>query len=117
MYKVLIEKNEKPIFLFHGVKGTRSIPFDKWIKAENKTVRDGTKGTLYVSGFHVFPNHKAIQDWTRSLSNFENRYIVKVKIKKTRPKSHSIHDVILADHMIVTEEAWKNRKPLKKNSL
>ena len=113
-FKVLDLKDDKPLFIFHGVNRTRTVPRNEWIEAERKFVTDGSCSTEYLSGFHIFPDHDAIKQWCKSVKNIDNRVVVKVDMRETRPKSHSKHDVILADHMYLSDKNWKNRVPLKK---
>lgn len=112
MFKVFDDKNDKPHFLFHALEGSREVPLGIKIKAERKRVTDGSGVTKYESGFHIFPDIKAVKEWSKSVTNFDNRVVVKVQCWKLRPKSHSRQNILLADKMIVEEDEWGKRQKL-----
>lgn len=111
-YKVLEEKDGKPHFIFHGVNGSRQLPINEWLKAENKKATDGSNLKEYVSGFHCFENEESIARWLRFVHEYKSRYVCEVEIKKTRLKSHSRDVVVLADYIKISAHNWQNRKPL-----
>ena len=98
-YKIIdILDDGVPYFLYHGVNGTKRIPMRKWLTATVKPVTDGSGGTEYTSGFHVF---KSFEDATEYLKYFKRPYkrIAKVQCMKLRKKKHSRTDVFLADRI------------------
>ena len=126
MYKVLENRENVPAFIFHGIpkdnsgqsehhqQRTRNIKTNRWLKAEKKQVTDGTKGTFYVSGFHVFVSLFDVKRWRTSVSGpkNKNRYVVKVKTKILRYKAHSKYSVFLADEIMIRRTDWQNKTPL-----
>jgi len=112
-YKVFDIKNDQPLFIFHGINRSRVVPLNTWLKADKKMVTDGSCNTQYLSGFHIFPSYQAITDWCKTVKHVDERVVVQVHAKKTRPKRHSKHTVVLADHLIVYSEDWNQRVPLR----
>ena len=86
--------------LFHGVDGTRIISTDKWIKADEKMVKDGTSKTEYLSGWHILLEKSHAMDYLKAFTTRLDRLkIVKVFVKDIRPKEHSRHPVFLAKEL------------------
>lgn len=113
-YRIIELKNGKIYSLFHGTDGSRNIPYDTWHKANKKTVKDGSKGKLYTSGWHFL---KSKDDATRFLDRMfrirENRYVVKCDVRgNIRPKEHSskgkcwLADEIRIDYLDVMEAVY-----------
>lgn len=101
----------EPCFLFHGLGGSKTVPLDMWITAENKTGRDGTSNTYYETAFHVLPDEDAVRHWAKSLTHA--KVIARVEIRgRQRIKGHSKHRVILADKIYLSQEAWDQRQVL-----
>lgn len=106
-YKIVDLEDGKPKTLFHGYNGERSIPFNKWIQAEVKTVSDGSRGTPYLSGFHIL---RTVDDCLKYLEKFQNmapKAIVKCNARSIWPKRHSRDPVFLAKYINVKEIVWK----------
>lgn len=106
-YKVFIEKDNQPLFLFHGVNGSRQVILDNWLDAEVKWAKEGSN-PYYWTAFHVYPTMETVTKWVHSVRNFSDRFVVKVKIDKTRNKP-TRGNAILAEKMLVTQEEWANR--------
>lgn len=82
--------------LFHGVDGSRVIPWDKWIEAEEKMVNDGS-GPTYLSGWHVLPTYKDAYDYLqRFTTRIDKLTILPCHVRRIRPKEHSPSPVKLA---------------------
>jgi len=109
LFKIFDERYNAPHTLFHGVNGTKQVPFDKWVNADLKLVTDGSGVTEYVSGFHLLPSFDAAINYLRRFKNTAPKVIVEVQAKNVWKKEHSPHDVYLAEHIKVTTTAWKNR--------
>lgn len=56
-----------PRFIFHGVNGSRVVPMDRWIKAKQKLVRNGSGQMYYKSGFHSFQSMADTARWQKSV--------------------------------------------------
>jgi hypothetical protein len=61
VYRLFQIKNNKPLTLFHGVDGSRTLPLSTWVTASQKLVSDG--GQEYVGGFHCMRNFKKLQQY------------------------------------------------------
>ena len=86
--------------LFHGVQGSRCLPIDKWITADQRIVSDG--GTEYMSGFHVLSNyHDCLLYLKRFTSKKRTLRIISVHVKNFRRKKHSNSEVYLAKEMCI----------------
>jgi len=87
-------------FIHFGLNGSKKIEFSKWLKAEKKKVIDGSGGTEYESGFHVF---KTEDDAAKYMKLFKKnkhlKCIAAVKVKGIRKKRHSRADVLLVDQI------------------
>jgi hypothetical protein len=90
--------------LFYGNNGSRNLEVNKWLKSNQKTVRDGSrkKAKEYISGWHVIPGEKEITE------RFKNSFfraprelkVVEVKVRgKTWAKSHSRHNILLCEEI------------------
>ena len=88
------------MFLYHGLNGSRRIESGKWLKADIKDVRDGTNGTVYLSGFHVFRGEAIARDYMRKFTK-PHKAIIVVRCRGLRKKEHSPDWVYLADQMKV----------------
>lgn len=84
--------------LFHGLNGSRKLPYGKWLIAEKKIVSDG-KSTKYLSGFHVIPSLNESVSYLKKFKNVKNKYIVPVHVHGLRKKEHSPYNVWLADEV------------------
>jgi hypothetical protein len=103
----IVEKTDKGYkTLFHGVKGSRFLPVGKWLRSEQKKVRDGSAGKYYKSGFHV------LEDLEKCRKFMVNRFkaprelvVVECQIKgKTWPKAHSPYNITLCEYMKIIGE-------------
>lgn len=96
-YKIVEVVDGQIKTLFHGIDGSRLMPRGKWIDADETWVRDGSKGTYYLSGWHVF---LTLVDATEYLFRFRKRtdilQIVQCKVEGLTPKLHSPAPVLLA---------------------
>jgi len=108
-FKVFEEKDGEPHFMFHGVGGSKKVPFNKWLKAEKKRVRDGSGGKWYTSGFHVYESIDDLKSFTKTLKkNISSRFIVLVLVQSLKKKSKRSR-AHLADKIMLTRNAWDNR--------
>jgi len=79
----LIETDGKVVkSLFHGTNGSRTLPFNQWISADKKIVRDGSAGKEYYSGFHfVETKEKMRVFFDKFFRNKHGRVIVPCKVR------------------------------------
>lgn len=98
----------RPATLFHGVDGSRTLPLDTWIEAEQKQVHDGSGGTRYQSGFHVFgwAQRQQAVEYLKDFSKERPLVVCRVDARNLRPKSHSPSPVYLASEMRIPSRDW-----------
>jgi len=105
-YKI-VDKDRHGNFkmLFHGIKGSKIIPKNEWVKSERKAVRDGSIGTVYISGWHVMMNlDEAKQYLSKFTANIE-RVIVMIDVRgKIWAKEHSPSNVHLCEEIKIIKE-------------
>jgi hypothetical protein len=87
--------------LFHGVKGSRTLPKGKWLTCERKIVHEGINGTKYISAFHVLPSLEECQEFSKIFEIRDNRRIISLKYRQFRPKRHSRGPVLLANRIFI----------------
>jgi len=87
--------------LFHGINGSRTMPKDVWIKANEVMGKDGTSKTSYLTGWHILYDYReAVQYLKRFTKRLDLLKIVECNIKGTvRPKEHSPSPVFLAEYI------------------
>ncbi len=104
-YRIVEEKNGEYYSLFHGTDGSRKLEKNKWLKANIKTVSDGSKGTRYEAGFHVLLDKGETDHFFKTLFKVhKNRKVIAVYVKDLRPKVHSRHEIFLADEMFIPDQ-------------
>lgn len=101
-YKI-VDEDKPGVFktLFHGVNKSRVLQFGEWLKAELKQVKDGTSKTTYLSGWHIAPSYEECVKYLKAFQHTTKKRIVKCKAKNVRPKSHSRHEIFLAEYIII----------------
>lgn len=104
-YRICERKNGKLYTLFHAINGSREFPMNVWVEAEIKPVRDASKnkGKEYISGFHCIEDINECRDFVRKFRKERDLVMVKCEIEGIRKKSHSHHNVLLADRMKLIE--------------
>ena len=101
----------RPLFLFHGLHGSRRVPLDRWISARKVWAQDGSSGTTYLTGFHCLPDHQSIDKWAKSL--IHDKLLANVQVRNVWIKTHSNHGVMLAEEIYLSSEAWDHARVLK----
>ena len=101
MFKIVDWKNDTPHTLFHGVSRSRKLPFNKWITAEEKMVRDGSNQERYLSGFHVLPTVKDCLEYLKKFRNTQDKAIVRCWVRSVRRKERSPSPVYLAKEILI----------------
>lgn len=101
-YRIVEVKDDEYYSLFHGTNKSRKLERGKWLKADKKIVKDGQKGTYYKSGWHVLKSKEETEKFLQKMFRIkDNRKVVPVLAKGLRLKSHSRHEIYLADEMYV----------------
>lgn len=87
--------------LFHGIKGSRVLPLNRWLTAEKKIVDDG--GTKYLSGFHVMPTRESCKRYLYGSFDLTKRKLIVIAVyaKGLRRKKHSRSLIYLASKMYI----------------
>ena len=103
-YKIVeLDKKENIKTLFHGINRSRLLKVGKWLKAEMKMVRDGPNSSEYLSGWHIAPTYEECVEYLKAFKHRHNKRIIKCEAKNIRSKSHSRHDIFLAEYIYITE--------------
>ena len=107
-YKI-VDKDMRGNFkmLFHGIKGSKIIPVGEWVKSERKAVRDGSVGTVYISGWHIMMNLDEAQEYLSKFTRVcgDKRIIVEVDVRgKIWSKEHSPSNVYLCEEIKIIGE-------------
>lgn len=75
-----------------------------WLEADVRVVHDGTKGTPYLSGWHIIPtNDEALEYISKFKKRRENLKIIKVWAKDIWSKKHSPSSIYLARWIYIGE--------------
>jgi|TARA_R100001086_G_scaffold232773_1_gene154164 hypothetical protein len=100
-YKIVEQHGLHLKTLFHGLDGTRTLPYGRWLTAVKKDVKDGTSKTTYLSGWHVLKSREAAEAYLRAFTQrLDILKIVPVDVRgEVRLKAHSRSEVYLADEM------------------
>ena len=103
-YRIVEIRNGKIRSLFHGTNKSREIPLDVWYKANIKTVKDGTNGKLYRSGWHFLSSKEDAESFFERMFRIKtNRQVVKCLVRgNIRPKRNSRKGgCLLADELMI----------------
>lgn len=100
-WKIFALERDKLKFLFHGLRGSRTVPLGEWLLAERKlNVRDGRGKFRYESGFHAFILEDEAWRWEGRFR--VPRVLVSVAVLGPREKpSRAGTDMKLFDRMYV----------------
>jgi len=103
-YKIVeTDKKENIKTLFHGINRSRLLKVGEWLKAEMKMVTDGPNSSEYLSGFHIAPTYEECVEYLKAFKHRHNKKIIKCEAKNIRPKSHSRHNIFLAEYILIAE--------------
>ena len=89
--------------LFHGVGGSRLLEREKWLGAEEKTVRDAALGDEYLSGWHVFDSLCKCREYLKRFKSLRGKLIVRCYARHVRRKGER-SDAYLARHIRILGE-------------
>lgn len=108
-YKIVDVVNGDVKTLFHGLNGSRTLPYNKWLTAEMKMVSDGN-GTEYLSGFHIMQSLEDSIEYLKRFKNIENKAVVLVSTKKEWKKEHSPSNVWLCEKIKIHEVVFSYKQ-------
>lgn len=104
-YKIVDVDEEGYKWLFHGVNGTRRIPFNTWITAHRKWAGEG--GHKYWTGFHMFTSKESADKYFNKFTDKKKkRIIINVMGKRLSIKESSHGNVFLAETLFVPEQKY-----------
>ena len=93
--------------LFHGTKGSRTIPLGEWVDADVMDVKNpGTSKYTFKSGWHVTPSFEEAKGYLTKFSSKQSQNYVLAKVQvggEIRPKPRSLANVWLAEKMKIVE--------------
>ncbi len=119
-YKIMdYSENSGVKTLFHANNGSKIIPLKEWVYAsKHELVSDGSSGTPYMSGWHVFKDLEEAQKYlSKSFKKLHNKVIVKCFcMGDIRPKEHSRADVYLCQAIYLEEIVYHLFVPQKKKT-
>lgn len=82
-----VDGQERLRFLFHAHEGSSLVPFNQWLTAKRRWVKDGTSKRKYRSGFHFFPRGA---DMATFAALTKQKYIIlPVRVRDVAPKPGS----------------------------
>lgn len=103
-YKIIDFQDGKARTLFHGINGSKTIPMNEWVKADKKMASDGTRGTRYLTGWHLLPTKEECVEYLQRFTNLEHKAIAVCQVRgDVWKKEHSHHNVLLADEILIQE--------------
>lgn len=109
-YRIVEFKNGRVYSLFHGTKSSREIKLDEWNDAEQKPVKDGKNGKLYLSGWHFMKEEKLAEYFLKNRFKIKkNRFVIKCYVRgNIRPKhtnkTYRYHSYLANQIMIKSED-------------
>ena len=105
-YYRIVEVDNKGNYktLFHSNNGSRILETNKWLKSNQKPVRDGSrkKAKEYISGWHCMPGtRERVEEFVKKYFKAKRKLkVVEIKVRgKMWPKAHSPHNIILAEEI------------------
>jgi hypothetical protein len=103
-YKIIEEDSGTYKTLMHGINKNRKLELNKWLKAEIKEVSDGTGKRKYKSGFHVLKSYRECVQYLKLFKkDLHKKRIVECEARNLWPKSHSKHEVYLAEYIKIKD--------------
>lgn len=106
VYKIVDIDGDVIKTLFHGNNGSRVLRKGQWLRAVERTVRDGVS-TPYRSGWHVMPSLEACLQYLGKFKNIAPKAVVRCRAQGLRDKAHSTSPVLLARFLFIEDVVWK----------
>ena len=98
-YKIMQKHPEGYKTLFHGLNGSKLLPVEKWLRAEEKMGRDGSGPKWYLTGWHVLPDVETCEQYLRQFRHQEDKVFVPCLAAEMRRKEGARAEVYLARWM------------------
>lgn len=96
-------KNNAYHTLFHGIDGSRRLPINQWLKADQRVVSEGRDARRYRSGFHVFTSLEVAKKFINKFRSPRTIVAVQVEVAgnvRTKPTNK---DVLLVNWMRIPQ--------------
>lgn len=105
VYKIVLKDGENIKTLYHGIRGSRSLEYNKWYDAELKNVRDGSvhNSREYLSGIHCFRSRKKAEEYLTRFRSNKERIVIRCRARGLRQKITN-PDVYLADKLYIPQD-------------
>jgi hypothetical protein len=103
-FKIVEKKNGQYKTLYHGVNKSRLLDIGKWLKSEQKAVRDGSSINRYISGWHILPNLAETLEYLKKFKKKRELKLMLCKAKVVWKKEHSRNNVYLAEKIYILGE-------------
>jgi hypothetical protein len=101
-FKIVEQHADGVRTLFHGLHGSRRLEPGRWLRADQREVRDGTSKTTYLSGWHVLPTREDCEAYLEKFTERLDRLrIIECEVRNPRPKTHSPSPVFLAEYLFI----------------
>lgn len=106
-YRILENREGRPMTLFHGLNGSRTLPLDVELEACTKMVRNAKGQKLFKGGFHTLERKQDVVDYLRRFTAARKGKLVvcAVDIRDTWIKPTN-ELVILSRYMIINSKDW-----------
>jgi len=89
--------------LYHGNNKCRKLQPKKWLKSQQKIVKDHMRQEGYISGWHLFSNYDECLKYLRYFKRLEHKKIVKCQAKDVWQKPCQRAQVFLAKEIYIEE--------------
>lgn len=105
--------HNRPATLVHGWHGSRTLPLDVWMVAQESRRHNPGKssGPGYVTGWHVGTDRRLVDEYRRKWFKYPERLVVcPVLVTGLRRKPRGRPGIFLARRMLVPAAWWFNAK-------
>ena len=100
VYKIMCIESGVLKNLFKGIEGSRTLPTNQWLRAENKWSVDGGGQKPYLTGIHCLLDKEKAVDYLDNFRTDRNRVIIECHAKDLRQKPTN-ENVYLADWLYI----------------
>lgn len=106
-WRLLRVRDGKPCTLFHGYRGSRTLPTSQILVAEEKEVRNPgkKKGPTFRSGWHVLMSKQECVEYLKRFKAKDDIVVCRVEVSGLRQKPRS--KVTLSRTMCIREPDWE----------
>lgn len=107
-WRILENRNGKPLTLFHGLDGSRTLPLNVELEACTKMVRNAKGQTPFKGGFHTLAKESDVREYlTRFTGPRKGTLVVcAVDVHDIWPKPTN-DLIILSRYMTIASDDWQ----------